>query len=191
MINNSRGLQPKYFTPEYLALVKFAVEECKKRGLKMWIEDEAGYPDGFAGGAISRDYPELGMQGIVADGRYSVAAGQTLKIPVPPDPLGVLAYNRSTRTSKALPIPASGLFQFTAPNPGLSEVVFVRHVYRSSPTRSTNREDGAAGWRASRCRVVVVAVPPVQVRPVVRRRLRSWRSRPSDCSGPSGCSRLE
>ena len=144
MINNSRGLQPKYFTPEYLALVKFAVEECKKRGLKMWIEDEAGYPDGFAGGAISRDYPELGMQGIVADGRYSVAAGQTLKIPVPPDPLGVLAYNRSTRTSKALPIPASGLFQFTAPNPGLSEVVFVRHVYRSSPTRYTNREDGTA-----------------------------------------------
>jgi len=85
MIDNSGGLQPKYFTPEYLDLVKFAVDECKKRGIKVWIEGDAGYPDGFAGGMISKDYPQLGMQGIVADAHYSVAAGQTLSIPVPPD----------------------------------------------------------------------------------------------------------
>lgn len=144
MINNSRGLQPGYFTPEYLDLVKFTVEECKKRGLKVWIEDEAGYPDGFAGGIISRDYPELGMQALVADARYTVAAGQTLKIPLPPDTLGILSYNRTTRASAVLPLPTSGPFQWTAPNPGQSEVVFVRHVFRSSPTRYTNREDGTA-----------------------------------------------
>ncbi len=144
MINNSRGLRPKYFSPEYLELVKFTVVECKKRGMKVWIENDAGYPDGMAGGIISRDYPQLGMQALVADARYSVAAGQTLKIPVPPDTVGILAYTRAAGVTTPLPLPASGQFQWTAPNPGVSEVVFVRHVYRSSPTRYTNREDGTA-----------------------------------------------
>jgi hypothetical protein len=144
MIDNSGGMQPKYFTPEYLDLVKFAIAECKKRGLKVWIEGEAGYPDGFAGGMISRDYPQLGMQGIVADATYSVAAGQTLRIPVPPDTLGILAYNRALRLCAPVPLPADGQLQWTAPDPGMSEIVFVRHVYRSSPTRYTNRADGTA-----------------------------------------------
>src|ERR1035437_7096410 len=47
MINNSRGLRPMYFTPEYFDLVKLVVQECKKRGMKVWIEGDAGYPDGF------------------------------------------------------------------------------------------------------------------------------------------------
>ena len=83
MINNSRGVQPKYLSPEYLDLVKSAVQECKKRGMKVWIEGDCGYPDGFAGGMISKDYPQLGMQGIVADAHCTVAAGQTLDIPLP------------------------------------------------------------------------------------------------------------
>src|SRR5208282_3165537 len=53
MINNSRNVQPKYLSPEYMDLVKFVVEECKKRGMKVWIEGDCGYPDGFAGGLIS------------------------------------------------------------------------------------------------------------------------------------------
>jgi alpha-L-rhamnosidase len=144
MINNSRGLRPKYFSPEYLDLVKFTVAECKKRGMKVWIENDAGYPDGMAGGLISKDHPELGMQALVADARYSVAAGQTLKIPVPPDTVGILGYTRASNVTAVLPVPPNGQFQWTPPNPGMSEVVFVRHVFRSSPTRFTNREDGTA-----------------------------------------------
>jgi len=30
---------------------------------------------------ISKEYPQLGMQGIVADARYTVTGGQTLDIP--------------------------------------------------------------------------------------------------------------
>jgi len=154
MLNNSRGLRPKYFTTEYLDLVKTAVQECKKLGMKVWIEGDAGYPDGFAGGMISRDYPDLGMQGIVADAKYSVAAGQTLKIPVPVSTLGILVNQRAavrpvTTTpasaaavpSEVLPIPADGQFKWTAPGTGTWEVTFVRHVFRSSPTRFVNRED--------------------------------------------------
>ena len=149
MINNSRGLLPKYFTPEYMELVKLVVTECKKYGMKVWIEGDAGYPDGFAGGMISRDYPDLGMQGIEADARYTVAAGQTLDIPLPPNTLGILVNQRlSARTtspppkSEVLPLPTGGQFQWTAPNQGMWEVTFVRHVFRSSPTRFVNREDG-------------------------------------------------
>ena len=76
MINNSQRVMPAYLSPEYLDLVKFVVDECKKRGMKVWIEGDCGYPDGFAGGLISRDYPELGQQGIVGDARRCAELGQ-------------------------------------------------------------------------------------------------------------------
>lgn len=139
MINNSRGLRPKYFTPEYFNLVKFTVEECKKRGMKVWIEGDAGYPDGFAGGLISEKYPQLGMQGIVADLHYTLAAGQTLDIPLPVDTLGILARQRddsaapqlesTNQPSTVLPLPADGKFKWTAPSGGgVCEVTFQEPV---------------------------------------------------------------
>ena len=91
MINNSRGVKPTYLSPEYMDLVKTVVQQCKKSGMKVWIEGDCGYPDGFAGGLISKDYPLLGMQGIIADAHCTVAAGKTLDIPLPADTLGILA----------------------------------------------------------------------------------------------------
>ncbi|MGA3178927.1 MAG: glycosyl hydrolase [Verrucomicrobiota bacterium] len=231
---NSGGRQPKYLSPEYLDLFKFAVQECKKRGMKMWIDGDDGYPDGLAGGRISKEYPQLGMQGIIADAHYTVAAGQTLDIPLPAGALGILANPRAgaaapgtaapappgtalplpadrqfkwtapgstvsgsdrfltwevnfqgsagdarysvvcgqtlsiplppgTRGILAnpaaggrgrgggggpgqprtvLPLPADGQFKWTAPESGTWEITFVRHLYRSSPTRYGQREDG-------------------------------------------------
>ena len=93
--------------------------------MKVWIEGDAGYPDGFAGGMISRDYPQLGMQGIVADAHISVAGGQTLNIPLPPDTLGIVANQRAEAVEPgaeapapagaAVPLPADGMFKWTAP----------------------------------------------------------------------------
>ena len=111
---NSGGKQPKYLSPEYMELFKVAVQECKKHGVKMWIEGDDGYPDGFAGGMISRDYPQLGMQGIVADAHYTIAGGQTLSIPLPPDTLGIVAGRHpAAAASAAAPAPAAA-----APAPG-------------------------------------------------------------------------
>jgi hypothetical protein len=128
MINNSRGVQPNYLSPEYLDLVKTAVQECKKNGMKVWIEGDCGYPDGFAGGLISEKYPQLGMQGIVADAHCSIAAGLTLDIPLPPDTLGIVANPRAaaptsvvdtnTPAVKQLPLPADGIFKYTVPRGG-------------------------------------------------------------------------
>ncbi len=130
MINNSRGVQPDYLSPGYMDLVKFVVQECKKRGMKVWIEGDCGYPDGFAGGMIGRDFPLLGMQGIVGDAHATVAAGQTLDIPLPPDTLGIVANSRPTAAAatdlsagQAFPIPADGKFQYTVPRGGAGTLV--------------------------------------------------------------------
>jgi hypothetical protein len=143
-------LKPKYLSPEQLDLAKFAVEEAKKRGMKVWIQDEGNYPSGLAGGLINREYPQLRMQAIVADLRASVAAGQTLTLPLPPGTLGAFSVKGSDQSTAVIPLPAGGQFEWTAPSEGSDPnqpnwtwtVVFVRHVYRSSPTRASDREDG-------------------------------------------------
>jgi hypothetical protein len=133
MINNSRGVQPKYLSPDYMDLVKTVVQECKKRGMKVWIEGDCGYPDGFAGGLISKDYPQLGMQGIIGDAHCTVVAGRALDIPLPVDTLGILAYPRPEAVatpaadapapaSKQLPLPADGNFKYTVPRGGGGEL---------------------------------------------------------------------
>ena len=137
----ARGMTPKYLSPEHLELTRFAVEEASKRGMKVWLADEGSYPSGFAGGKISTDYPKLTMQGIVADIRISVAPGQTIDMPAPPDALGALITNSASGSAEPLPI-GDGKIRWTAPPEGRSEILIVRHVYRSSPTRYINRADG-------------------------------------------------
>jgi hypothetical protein len=144
----ARAMNPKYLSPEHLALTKFAVEEAAKRGMKVWLADEGSYPSGFAGGKISSDYPQLTMQGIVADMRISVAPGQTISMPAPPDTLGALILTPTAGrpaegvvTFEPLAI-TGGRIQWTAPPDGRREILLVRHVFRSSPTRYINRADG-------------------------------------------------
>ncbi len=155
VVNLSPGRgEPKYLSPEHMSQVKFTVQEAAKRGMRLWLQDESDYPSGFAGGKISKLYPQLGMQGMVADIRVHVAPGQTLTMPAPPDTLAIFA----TKTSPdqeiqgvvTIPVPSNGQLKWTVPREGSTpneprltwEVVFVRHIYISSPTRNFNREDG-------------------------------------------------
>jgi hypothetical protein len=146
----ARGMQPKYLSPEHLALTKFAVEEARKRGMKVWIADEGTFPSGFAGGKISEQYPQLGMQGIVADVRIAVTPGQRFSMPAPPDTLGAFFVDPATGATRIVPV-RDGQLKWIPPPPvppdnGGShqpvDLVVVRHVYRSSPTRYINRTDG-------------------------------------------------
>jgi hypothetical protein len=144
----------KYLSPEHMDQVKFTVQEAVKRNMRLWIQDESDYPSGFAGGYISERYPKLGMQDIVADIQVHVAPGQTLTMPVPPDTLSIMALESdvSQTVKKVIPIslPADLQLKWTVPNEGSTpneprmswQVVFVRHVYLSSPTRNFNRADG-------------------------------------------------
>jgi hypothetical protein len=150
VVNMSPGRgEPKYLSPEHMAQVKFVVQEAAKRGMKLWIQDECDYPSGFAGGLVSERYPDLTMQGLDADIRISVMPGQTLTMPVPPDTLGALAVFAQTGATQTVPIGASGInWRAPAPPPGAGgypkpwELVLVRHMFRSSPTRASNRADG-------------------------------------------------
>jgi len=155
VVNMSPGRgEPKYLSPEHVDQVRFAIHEAAKRGMRLWIQDESDYPSGFAGGNISRLYPQLGMQGIVADIRVHVVPGQTLTMPVPPDTLAIMALKTTPDQTLAgvvkIEVPANFQLKWTTPAEGSTpneprfnwEVVFVRHVYVSSPTRNFNREDG-------------------------------------------------
>ena len=155
IINHSPGRgEPKYLSAEHMDQVKFIVQEAAKRGMKVWLQDEDDYPSGFAGGNISKLHPELGMQGIVSDIRIHVVPGQTLTLPAPADTLAIFATKTSPdqKTQEIVPIavPADGQLKWIVPNQGTTpneprfnwEVVFVRHIYISSPTRNSNREDG-------------------------------------------------
>jgi hypothetical protein len=155
MFNLSPGRgEPKYLTPAHMDQVKFTVQEAAKRGMRIWIQDESDYPSGFAGGFISKLYPQLGMQGLVADIRVHVVPGQTLTMPVPPDTLGIMALKTTPDTTLVgvipIAVPENLQLKWITPNEGSTpneprynwEVVFVRHVYVSSPTRNFNREDG-------------------------------------------------
>ena len=155
MVNVSpgRGI-PAYLSPEHMAQMKFVVQEAKKRGMKLWLQDESDYPSGFAGGNMIKLYPQLCMQAIVADMRIRVAPGQRLSVPVPSDTLAVMALettrDQELRNVIQIPLPADGQLKWIVPNEGSTpnephydwEVVFVRHIYISSPTRNFNREDG-------------------------------------------------
>jgi hypothetical protein len=156
VVNLSPGRgAPKYLSPEHMEQVKFTVQEAAKRGMKLWIQDESDYPSGFAGGFISKLYPQLGMQGIVADIHVHVVPGQTLTMPVPPDTLAIMALetagaDQSLHNVIPIPVPADLQLKWVTPAEGSTpnepryswEVVFVRHIYVSSPTRNFNREDG-------------------------------------------------
>jgi hypothetical protein len=152
-VSPGRG-EPLYLTPEHMDQMKFVVQEAKKRGMKLWLQDESDYPSGFAGGKISKLYPQLGMQGIVSDIRVRVSPGQTLTMPAPPDTLAIMALetaqDQQLHQIISIPVPANGQLKWTVPNEGTTpnepryswEVAFVRHIYVSSPTRNFNREDG-------------------------------------------------
>ena len=156
VINVSPGAGvPLYLTPEHMDQMKFVVQEAGKRGMKIWLQDESDYPSGFAGGKISQQYPQLGMQGIVADIQVRAQAGQTLTMPVPSDTLGIVALetgyqDHQLRGVIPIPLPSNGQLKWTVPKEGTTpnepmlawDVVFVRHVYVSAPTRNFNREDG-------------------------------------------------
>ena len=150
VINMSPGRgEPKYLGPEHMAQVKFVVQEAAKRGMKLWIQDECDYPSGFAGGLVSERYPELTMQALDADIHISVMPGETLTIPVPADTLGALAVFANPPTVQVVPVTA-GQFKWRAfaPPAGAGgyakpwDLILVRHIFRSSPTRASNREDG-------------------------------------------------
>ena len=71
------GLELKYQSPEFFALVRFAVKKAAEYGMKFWIYDEYNWPSGTAGGLMLEEKPEtLGC--VLMTKKITLYAGQPL-----------------------------------------------------------------------------------------------------------------
>src|ERR1700733_10799891 len=123
-----------YLSPEYFKFFRAFVEEAKKRNMRLWIVDDAGYPSGFAGGKFTELKPELRMQALVVAEKIPAAAGEMVKQAVGAATVAVTALNADGCATVSLPV-KDGAITWTAPA-GHWTVMVVEHQFKTSPTRS-------------------------------------------------------
>ncbi len=128
------GSAYQYLSPEYLKFFRTFVEEARKRNLRVWIVDDAGYPSGFAGGKFTELKPEMRMQALVVSEKIPVGSGATIQRPVSPETVAVTAINGSDGSSVTIPV-TNAAISWTAPQ-GNWTVMIVEHRFSTSPTRS-------------------------------------------------------
>jgi len=122
-----------YLSPEYFAFFRKFVLEAKRRNMRVWIVDDAGYPSGFAGGKFTSERPELRMQALEVAEKIPVAGGTVLHRELPP---GTVSAATVDQDGAAIPLPLHGItLDWTAPA-GNWTVLLVDHEFRTSPTRS-------------------------------------------------------
>jgi len=153
------AMKQAYLSPEYFAFFKQFAEEAKKRDMRIWIVDDAGYPSGFAGGKISSEKPGLRMQALSLGQRYPVKGGETLNQAASANAVAAVAISASgervnvpfkcenaVSTGDGPFVTPQCNIAWTAPAGGDWTVVVVEHVFRTSPTRSdtnpTRQKDG-------------------------------------------------
>ena len=123
-----------YLSPEYFSFFRVFVGEAKKRNMRVWIVDDAGYPSGFAGGKFTELKPEMRMQALVVARRIPANAGDTVKAAIGPTTVAVTAINADDGSAVTVRV-ADSAVTWTAP-PGRWTVVMVEHQFKTSPTRS-------------------------------------------------------
>ncbi|CAN5532152.1 hypothetical protein BH10ACI4_BH10ACI4_15590 [soil metagenome] len=128
------GSARPYLSPEWFAFFKIFVGEAKRRGMRVWIVDDAGYPSGFAGGKFTELKPELRMQALVVAERIPAHGGEVVTRTLRPEAVAVTAQNSIDGKSVALPVTNNSI-AWTAP-PGDWTVTIVEHQFSTSPTRS-------------------------------------------------------
>lgn len=127
------GMPFAYLSPEYFKFFRMFVEEVKKRDMRIWIVDDAGYPSGFAGGKFTAEKPELRMQALEVAESIPANGGDVVTRTLPPETVAVTAVDASGKTV-AVPVVNGGI-AWTAPA-GKWTVMVVAHAFRTSPTRS-------------------------------------------------------
>jgi hypothetical protein len=153
-----------YLTPEFLRLVRLAVDECARLGLAVMLYDEASYPSGSANGAVVARDPAFAARCLVPvthdvvvpgpaedAGYWRPALGRDLDARV----LAVVARRRSRGDAAAaggdeddavlLPVRAPGLVRLDLP-PGTWRVTAVVDAASGGTIRGAHAEqdDGSA-----------------------------------------------
>jgi alpha-L-rhamnosidase len=130
------GMSAPYLSPGWFETIKLAVQQAKRRGMRVWLVDEGKYPSGFAGGKFSAERPDLRMQALVVAERVEIAGGETLARRLPAETVGVLTVNQADNSSRPGEL-GSGDLHWTAPA-GRWQVLIVQHEFQSAPTRAAN-----------------------------------------------------
>jgi hypothetical protein len=128
------GMPFAYLSPEYFKFFRAFVEEAKKRNMRVWIVDDAGYPSGFAGGKFTELKPKLRMQALTAAQRIPTTAGEAVKTTVGPDTVVVTAINADDGAT--VPVAVTNNAIEWKPPAGSWTVIVVEHEFKTSPTRS-------------------------------------------------------
>ena len=123
-----------YLSPEYFTFFRMFVGEAKKRNMRVWIVDDAGYPSGFAGGKFTELKPEMRMQALVLAQRIPATTGEPVKATVGPAAVAATAINADDGATVSIPI-TNNEMSWTAPV-GHWAVMIVEHQFKTSPTRS-------------------------------------------------------
>lgn len=128
------GMPFPYLSPQYFRFFRIFVQEARKRNLRIWIVDDAGYPSGFAGGKFTELKPKLRMQALVAEQEISANGGDVVVRSVGLNTVVVTALNLADGSRIQIPV-ANGKIAWKAPA-GKWLVVVVEHRFQTSPTRS-------------------------------------------------------
>ena len=128
------GASFAYLSPEYFNFFRRFVKEAKRRDMRVWIVDDAGYPSGFAGGKFSALKPEMRMQALMVTERIPAAGGEIVQRTLKPETIAVTAWNEDAGTRVSIPV-TNGAIAWTAPA-GKWVVIVVEHGFSTSPTRS-------------------------------------------------------
>jgi hypothetical protein len=128
------GLPEPYLSEGYFRLFRTLIEEAKKRDLRVWIVDDAGYPSGFAGGKFTQEGSALRMQALVAH-KIDVATGEKVEQSLDPNTVSVGALDLDKGELQPLQF-SNGTLSWTPPAGGRWQLIVVEHAFRTSPTRS-------------------------------------------------------
>jgi hypothetical protein len=128
------GMSLEYLSPAYFERIRFAVQQAKRTGVRVWLMDEGSYPTGFVGGRITRERPDLGMRVLTAGERFTAREGQQVALRRDDRTVAVIATHTGTGERRFL----SGQAPWVAPA-GSWDVRTVRWEFRTSPTRHANR----------------------------------------------------
>jgi len=130
-----------FLSPGYFDIIKLVVQEAKQRNMRVWVDDDGGYPSGFAGGKITLERPDLRMKALDRAEQIPVTAGTFFSHAIDDTVISAQAYNQDTNTWQTLDV-KNGQINWTVPA-GHWTVVLPKWAFRSGPTKSANNSSGA------------------------------------------------
>jgi alpha-L-rhamnosidase len=133
-----RGKSP-YLSTDYFDAVKALVQEAKKRDMRLWFDDDGGYPSGFGGGLFTKNRPDLRSMALTSQ-HTPAASGQQFTAAISSQVICTLAVNTDTHAMQVLE-PTAGMIEWKVPD-GHWEIVQPTWTFRSGPTKSANNSGG-------------------------------------------------